>query len=991
MGANSAKELLKQYKKRQYRKFTLNDQERVTLPVISDVPWIGITPNRVDVYEKISIPHDINEENQVHFISKNKKPFTFIWKTQAQKLKEAVRWGIVRTESITGKVISSLGRYRIVEHERIARGMISNTHAIKLALLDLYQDRFEALQEVESLVNSNSSKEEFDQVFECYTERLKQIDRELVNRFADCNILAIDRNAISQLRIDIRKDIQRAESYLNNVTERTINACNRARGTRSVLEFVKQQMIHNLYELQGINQDITYSNQRKFALTRGVLNDCIEDARRDIDDYRADPRNAVTARHHGKYATDDNSPISYDFRTDGLSPERQRQVLLGISFIEGWDSVENSHTQSPTVSNDSGTEELSVISATNWKSHRNFTTFLKKSGHFFLNMVKSVFVSTTPWEEEAWSKESKFHLVTKSLRQHASPNEPLWVKPFHFVKHVLHAMIDTVLGIRNISSELAIDMPLDIFNDWASTKALPDFEIIQGQINEEIEAIKAVEDERLSLMLDNFRYDDESSPVTSTLAQAEYHLTPGEANDLLNSIVRGLDGFASLFTHEIFAKDPVAGLLFTTAYFVGAGVIYLPTFSATVFGVAYVNWFSKVSYAMGSSKLAAVIAGGSTQAQAAATVWDTMMHGPKSMLVSFADHVFEDPLTVAAYFGAAYGIGYVLANGIAGHPIPWLSQVLKEDLGTVPETNYPILGGKLAIILWEMLETHKNHPNHFPKMRYNGQEITKDRLSEEDYKKIFDRFSLALWLSINAQHLPKLKSHRLHAISRHIDSLFNREEAASLKKILYPEKERSIAFQIFAIPLGYIPAICRFLISFPISVVALLKGNPSPLAPIREAGFALTMRTKKDLSRLVVATSAFTYFLAKIAASFVKIVVFPAMMVIGRIAGLLRLHPAHTLHKVIAAFHVFCNKVGEFLYPASVTKGVVFANPIHTMNMTEKSYSTLIRTLNINEDNLGQNEEELVANDHHQNIFGDEMELEYHDHHPKIENNFNQI
>ena len=134
----------------------LNNDKKLTLPQLSSVPGIGVS-KRKNVYKK-NISHPDSTQH-IAFITKNNEPHGFLWRTTPQQIKKAVRWGIINTQSITGKAISALGNYRTVAHKRIAKGMMSNSQAVKLKLLDIYQERFEALQTIESLVNKDNNAE----------------------------------------------------------------------------------------------------------------------------------------------------------------------------------------------------------------------------------------------------------------------------------------------------------------------------------------------------------------------------------------------------------------------------------------------------------------------------------------------------------------------------------------------------------------------------------------------------------------------------------------------------------------------------------------------------------------------------------------------------------------------------------------------------------------------------------------------------------------
>lgn len=940
MGAQSAKVLLAEAIEQRYRAFTLNEDSNVSLPAISAIPWIGASWRR-DIYRK-ELSH--TTANHLKFITKNERPHAFLWQTSAEKLSQGVRWGIVKTQSITSKVISSLGQYRIVAHERVMKGLVSNSQAFKLKLLDLYQDRFTALQAIESLVNKNTTYYEYKKAFAHYIAELVAIENQLEDYFSAVDCPGFNEQSIAHLRLDIHADKMRAQAYLQTLqSAANLRPYNRACGDDSVLEFTKQQMMHGLYELQGLNQDLSYSRTRYFAFTRGELNDFIEDARKAIDDHDADLRNAVTGKHHGLYSTNKDELIAYDFAQDNLSSARQQQVLTAISFIEGWDVLDNKKGQMPVVSNGQEHEELELYAATRWRTHRSVRAAVKSIGYFFLNIVKGIFVPTRPWVEEDWQS-STFHLNVVTLHQHVPAIEPMWKKPLYFLKQLANAFMDIFYGISDLGAKLIIGMPEDIVNDWESSKALPSLDAVLAQVTFEAKVISATEKQLLEELLKQCgdKLSVETSYSKVKLAGVEYDLSAGEFNDLLNSMVRGLTGFSSVFTHNLYAKDPVGGVVFTATYLAGIGMIYWPAYSASIFGRDFVNVFSSLSYSMASSPLGAAVAGGSTLAELAAVFWDGFAHGTSGIAANTVYQFGEDPLTIGAYAVAAYTLGYFLVNGVAGHKIPWLSHLLQEDLGSDPSTGYPLIGAKFAVMLYEVLAAHSVTHHEQPHLVSLGHEPV-TRLPEQE--QLLQRFKFVAWLTTQAKMLPKLEVADKLALTRQMDALFSKEESKSLKKLLYPESHPSIAFQVFSVPLAYIPAILRVIVSPALSLGAWIVGNPNPAEPVRKAGAFLVDKIKKDLSRLLVVVSNLSYLLYSLMAAVVKLPASLSTLVIGRIAGLFDAKPAHALHRLFAVVHNFMRSLGAFLYPARVMKDVSVAHPSDTMLKTEASYLRLLHEM----------------------------------------------
>lgn len=971
--ASSAKQLLTNYNKEQYETFIITNDSELVLPVVSSVPGIGAS-KRYDRYNQI-ISHSDTPQH-IKFITKNNQPHGFVWQTTVANLKQGVRWGIINTHSITSKVVSALGQYRIVAHERIAKGMISNTQRMKLKMLDLYQDRFEALEDLESLVNSDKSISEYEVVLQNYLEKLQTLQTNCAAYFPDYEKLPqLHQDLQNKIKTDLQNDITRTQAYIASLTVKNdLRSFNRARGTHSILEFVKQQMVYGLYEFQGLNQDITYNGERDFALTRGEMNDFIEDARKIIDDNQTDLRNTVTKKQHGLFGPNSEELFSYNFADDNLSTARERQVLLAVSFIEGWDKVDYNNL---SVHSEFGSETLEVITATKWKNHRTLTALFKSVGYFVLNFIQSVVVPTRPWEEESWDNKD-FHLYAAELRALTKANEPMWQKPVKLFKQIGYALYDVFKGIRDFGAQLSIKMPEDIINDWHSCDGLHDLTTTLTAADAEIAAVSQIEKERLETILEQCefnKYKRVLSVPVSELAHVEYPLTAGEHNDILSSMAQGLNGFAAVFSHNLYAKDPIGGLVFTAAYAVGAGAIYLPNLTASVFGSAYVNWFTNFGYTLGSSPLAAVIGAGSTQAQAFATGWDSLINGPSGIAMDAFYKIGEDPLTIAAYLATAGFVGHLLVNGIAGHPIPWLSEFLKEDMGTVPEASEPFIGGKFLLGIYEAFIRYKHIHDHYPKLSAKLVKEAAELKNNDEYKQKAEQFILAAWLSKNAKNLQKLQSSQKFALSQLIKALFPKEQSNSLHKLLYPQAQQTIAFQIFSIPLSYIPMFLRMLSALVMAPIAWVLNKPQPLAPVNNAAQCLFNKIAKDLSRIVYFLTLSAYFFYTGLVTVPRAAVFTGIMFIGRITGIFNTNSGHALHRFVAAINTGFRTVVEWFYPTRILKSVESASPVHTIIEIDSSFKKIVEHLrHLEEDSESDSDESEYSSTNSQDPADDETE-----------------
>ena len=210
-----------------------------------------------------------------------------------------------------------------------------------------------------------------------------------------------------------------------------------------------------------------------------------------------------------------------------------------------------------------------------------------------------------------------------------------------------------------------------------------------------------------------------------------------------------------------------------------------------------------------------------------------------------------------------------------------------------------------------------------------------------------------------ACYVTKLDAKHLFNISRQIDVLFTAEESRSLHKLLYPDENFSIAFQILHTPLSYIPAVLRVVVAGGLTIAAWFKGNPNPLEPIRRSCSDLINKTEKDLTRLIVFANYMLYLPYLLASTAVKTVAFLTTMTLGRLAGIFSLKPAHFIHQLFAGVHSSARSVTEYFYPTSVLKSVEVAHPNHTMKSVEESYVKLMKTIGV-DDTEGEAPRELA-------------------------------
>ena len=220
-GADHAKKLLEQFYQQEYEAFLTNNASRLTLPARPSIFWMGASKRR-DQFIKTTLSAGTHS-GKVHFISEHDDlhALAFVWETQPEKLKEGVRWGIIQPESVSGRVIAALGRYRVTAHQRIAKGMVSNTQALKLQLLDAYQSRCEALHILESMVNQDNTQADYEAVITAYMQTLMALGDHCKKQWAHTALCTLDSTFIDRFLQDLVEDMERADTYLAALPENT--------------------------------------------------------------------------------------------------------------------------------------------------------------------------------------------------------------------------------------------------------------------------------------------------------------------------------------------------------------------------------------------------------------------------------------------------------------------------------------------------------------------------------------------------------------------------------------------------------------------------------------------------------------------------------------------------------------------------------------------------------------------------------------------------
>ncbi|MDQ2994929.1 MAG: hypothetical protein M3R00_08325, partial [Pseudomonadota bacterium] len=222
---------------------------------------------------------------------------------------------------------------------------------------------------------------------------------------------------------------------------------------------------------------------------------------------------------------------------------------------------------------------------------------------------------------------------------------------------------------------------------------------------------------------------------------------------------------------------------------------------------------------------------------------------------------------IMIYGGLAFGLGWLIANG----RIPYLSESVLAEQGSVKAITLTVTGAKFGFLLTEFLKV-------------NPTELNLNTLTEKLAE--LQRLAFILQLQQHKELLPHLP----YRSKRLLIELMRREDrhqpftAETMSQLVFPERERSIFAVTISLIFGYIPMTLRCL-------ATIVTWDKEPWRQLFE-------KTSKDLTRIV---HAISHKILGTAAHFVRILFrgicdVVANEIFARAEGLLR-NNAHTLSR----------------------------------------------------------------------------------------------
>lgn len=196
------------------------------------LPLWGVVASK-DCYSKKTSEHNQN----IDIIHKNGEFAGFTWHADKNQIKEALKYGLLPTETATGLAINALGKYRCKELNRLVeRGIVSNRRPQKNQILNYAQNAIATLQQLELLINSGGTIDIAKYKQELRALKTKsiqgntpQILDEMINQCIEDQIEDFDQarfnsNRSGFIEQEIIKIVRRAQ-YLNQALGYQLSTC----------------------------------------------------------------------------------------------------------------------------------------------------------------------------------------------------------------------------------------------------------------------------------------------------------------------------------------------------------------------------------------------------------------------------------------------------------------------------------------------------------------------------------------------------------------------------------------------------------------------------------------------------------------------------------------------------------------------------------------------------------------------------------------------
>lgn len=736
-----------------------------------DVSKLGISRVVTETYDKhrvefASRPVDPVNPHKIDILvnkSSIKKSTFAYWQTSGANVREATRYGILKSAALTTQAISTVGQYRLKVLQRASqKNIISNKAHAKDFILEICQDKIEGLQPLEQLLpylNHENADQTFrknvlNQLKEAlgkYEERLVITERKITTE-SHAFDKAVENFKLhknyQQDRIKEQKDkVVELKEALENASSKTAFEAL----SKKMENFLRTEIKTHIHELQTSNQILSYQGDTH-ALSRGEMNNRCEEAIHIVDKYHFDRFNPITAAHQIDYQKD--KLITIRSHDHGYHNENLPDFLMVANFIENPDS-KTALLESETFEN----KKLNSTRFTSWRNSKPSDLNLKKFFGsmlltFLFYVIPGVFVQVASLIQHIWLGDTfmgvdlYFERLNSWLGKNPDKNSQtrlekindfvgksyysLGARLGNFIHNQILQLVVTgiVKGVKsfwnageNLVTRLIVDFKSGLwrygfkfYGENYSTQIdllLTDLDTELSKINN---AYRAVETFKQDSLTNIFQQKGKESFKISLLNSNEIyaHITPlwvYKSSGLINTLVDGGIGFIDVFELQIYKKHPMAGVLFTLGYAFGIGAIITPKIMTAMLTklLAHPQWAQATIGAeqqlgswLASGKMGQTISVGFTQAKLAAAAVNGLTQGADSWLAKGLKEIIKDPAKIIIGLGTAYGLAYGLIFGVN---IPWFSDHLAHELGRLGKYNIlamTMVSLKLTVGIYEL-------------------------------------------------------------------------------------------------------------------------------------------------------------------------------------------------------------------------------------------------------------------------------------------------
>lgn len=675
----------------------------------------------------------------IDIISKNKQPSFFIWRTAPKKVEAAIDAGILTFHSLTSRTLAALGAYRRNVYRRVYdHGILSLTYPLKSTLLNHVQQSIKLLRPLERLINTKitpqNSNVQINQLIkhiENYRLSLTQHYQSMRNEHKKTfeafipNIKTTWQKQLHQLTLHINSHLNQLQRVLQSDATYTQSHPFSPTHRLGIGLFIKKQLYQHIRFVQQLNQDIAYSTHLK-SLSRGDFHRVCEDALKVIRDHIDDLHNPVLLAHQGLYDTT-TIPIAVNFQFLGNDQNAINETLMVISQLEGDDVLYQLPSgQYVLKKKHSTTSQLTVTRGSQWPTQAILTDRFFRVLYWVWNVTTGLVLGLTLdlvlgfsaglLGKKLPSFAHRIQIKLKSPTRQGTKYDQLLtafaVTPYSFATLVgikLYEYIQSIIQdfrYSAIGQRATMEIPL-----WGDLYA--DYLIGHGKLGSTVEQLLLLEKKFIQVEATYMDYEKSlttkapalfqhyyQGPIIAFPARPPYELNDGEWSDIFNAAASGLKFVCDTITHPIHAQTPMLGLLFTASYALGLLALLSPTM-AQVLPSTYLRFCKALGNALAHGKKTQALSAASLQAQFLTSAIEATLHGHDSWLVNAAKCVEHDSSKICLYATLAVSIGGLIAFKLN---IPWLSEEIRGDLGTLPLPTLGLTGAKLSLTLLHILE-----------------------------------------------------------------------------------------------------------------------------------------------------------------------------------------------------------------------------------------------------------------------------------------------